>query len=437
LGIIPHFGGDDDIQVLRWTAPTAGLYEIAASFAGMDTNLTTTAVQVLYNLTNSILSAEVSDGYGPTSAVSVVVTQVIAAADIVDFTVVDNSNTFAPHGIETSLAATITLIPPGTSDVAVTTSVFPNPPISESNVVYTITVTNAGPDAAAQLFVTNTLPPEVWPIGYNVPGAVSLTNTGPKTLTAFFWSLDAGASQTLSITGHVDCITPDGAQLTNIATAVSRWFDPDTNNNQLVSVITNSNPSGAACTSSLHLREVLKDKVSCDSEDCFANPSGSFAITIRMPLSDVGTAQFNSSTALNLNIGDSFSLSHVLGDDPHYTTRKTRATFVDKVNNYNSDSDKMLKYITTTIQWTKGVLTLTMKGTTSTATDRPAVLANQYYESPTAIINDTTTASIEFGGKTVVFDVVNISGAVVTVEVTGRGDTFAVSGVELTASGGG
>jgi hypothetical protein len=105
-----HPGPAGELAVVRWTAPTAGQYQITGEFRGNDTGGgnnagTTTDVHVLHNaaqLTNDSIS-----GFGNTQGFSHTV--FLAAGDSVDFAVGTGGNGF--FNDSTGLKAIISAVP--------------------------------------------------------------------------------------------------------------------------------------------------------------------------------------------------------------------------------------------------------------------------------------------------------------------------------------
>ena len=81
LGLHPGPHGDN--AVVRWTAPSFGTYQVAATFSGMDTGGTTSDVAVLRN--GGELYSGLVNGYGTTRTFSGVVS--VSAGETIDFTV--------------------------------------------------------------------------------------------------------------------------------------------------------------------------------------------------------------------------------------------------------------------------------------------------------------------------------------------------------------
>ena len=82
-----HPGPDDEFSVVRFTAPTAGLYDLNVGFAPVTTNGTTTDVHILQNGA-SLFSGLVTGTYSaPTSAPSFTGVLTLQPGDTVDFAV--------------------------------------------------------------------------------------------------------------------------------------------------------------------------------------------------------------------------------------------------------------------------------------------------------------------------------------------------------------
>ena len=133
-----------------------------------------------------------------------------------------------------SVATTIT----GIANISVIDSVAPNPVFVNSNLTYTITVSNAGPSTATSLVVTDTLPTAVsfvsatssQGIWSNIGNAVNFT----------LGTLPSNSTATLTITATA--ITT--GTFTNTASASLNELDPVTTNNSASASVT-INPLGA------------------------------------------------------------------------------------------------------------------------------------------------------------------------------------------------
>lgn len=147
--------------------------------------------------------------------------------------------TFAPKSAMWVQAAfdrilTAVEIPPGAcpfggdpplADLSITKTDSPDPLTLPGNLTYTLTVANAGPDAAAAVTVSDTLP-----AGVSFVSATPSTGScsGTATITCTLGSLASGASATVTIV-----VTPTAANpaLSNTATVTSTTDDPVSANN--------------------------------------------------------------------------------------------------------------------------------------------------------------------------------------------------------------
>ena len=122
--------------------------------------------------------------------------------------------------------ATIAVRP--ASDLAVTKTVDNSTPKPGDTIVYTITVTNNGPDAATNVVLDDDLPTGVTYLSDN-------TQTGAYNSTTGEWTLGTLANQestTLEITAQIDANT-QGSTIANIAQVLnSDLSDPNPDNNQ-------------------------------------------------------------------------------------------------------------------------------------------------------------------------------------------------------------
>jgi len=180
-----------------------------------------------------------------------------------------SSTTGDPNPANNTATATITVIP--AADLSLTKTSSPNPVVAGQQVIYTLTVTNNGPDTAVNTKIVDTLPPGftlategvvelvrntigggVEVVG-NAPTAAALaaaagqasctgvTSAGVTTVTCLPGNLAAGQTKTVTIVG-VAPTTPGTA--TNVATVSSDTADPNIANN----TATNLTTVTAACT---------------------------------------------------------------------------------------------------------------------------------------------------------------------------------------------
>ncbi|MBI2780064.1 MAG: SBBP repeat-containing protein [Gammaproteobacteria bacterium] len=131
-----------------------------------------------------------------------------------------------PGGLDDAFATKITA--PGLADLAVTKTGTPNPVTAGSNLTYTITVTNNGPDTATGVTLRDAL-----------PAGGTLISASPSQgscsgATCALGTLNKGASATLTIV----MIPTAAGTLSNAATATENENDPDAANNRAAANIT-------------------------------------------------------------------------------------------------------------------------------------------------------------------------------------------------------
>lgn len=125
-------------------------------------------------------------------------------------------------GNNLDLATGVTFVAP-TSDLSVTKTVNPNNPKYGSNVTFTITATNNGPNNNTNVSVSDVIPSGYTTVNYT-------PSTGTYNATTGVWAigtLNNGSSATLSIVAKV----LSAGSYTNTATIIGSLSDPDTSNN--------------------------------------------------------------------------------------------------------------------------------------------------------------------------------------------------------------
>jgi uncharacterized repeat protein (TIGR01451 family) len=122
-------------------------------------------------------------------------------------------------------ASTSTQVAISSADLAITKSDSPDPVTPGSNLTYTLTVTNNGPNDAPAVTVTDTLPAGVTLVSAT-PSAGTCTG-----LSCDLGNLANGASATINITVTVDPAIACGTTLTNTASVGSSVSDPNAADN--------------------------------------------------------------------------------------------------------------------------------------------------------------------------------------------------------------
>ena len=130
-----------------------------------------------------------------------------------------------------------------TADLALTKTAAPNPVVTGSNVTYTLTVTNNGPDAAQSVTVVDTLPATLSFVSCNVSGGTggACGGTGNNRMVTLT-SLAANTSATITLVGQVSCALANGVMISNPASVSSLATDPNLGNNAAMVGVTASNP---------------------------------------------------------------------------------------------------------------------------------------------------------------------------------------------------
>ena len=113
---------------------------------------------------------------------------------------------------------------------------------------YTLTITNDGPADATNVSLTDTLPSVVTFLAA-IPSQGSCDESG-KTVVCNLGGLAKDATATVTIGVNVPLSTPDGTELTNVATATANEGDPNTGNNTDMVVTTVIRPADLSVTKS-------------------------------------------------------------------------------------------------------------------------------------------------------------------------------------------
>jgi len=128
-----------------------------------------------------------------------------------------------------------------TADLAISKTAAPDPVTSGSNLTYTITITNNGPDAAESVTVADILPEATSFISCDATGG-GVCSGAENNRAVTFASLAPGASGSITLVAQVKCSVANGAIVNNTATISSATFDPEQSNNTATTATTVSNP---------------------------------------------------------------------------------------------------------------------------------------------------------------------------------------------------
>ena len=199
---------------------------------------------------------------------------------------------------------------------------------------------------------------------------------------------------------------------------------------------------GAPPTNTLMFTETLKETVGCQKNAdkhlvCGLVTGDIVSIAGKVLLPDANFATFGPTTAFELTLGG-VRVSHQLHSDPHYTDGNTSATFLES---YLDAKKKTVVSLTTTLKWTaKPVkqLTVTVIGKTSNTASPGwmSIRTDTYAGQASATINENLIGRVAFGGTSVTFPTVAVTGTVVTKPVTAGDHTqLAQSAVNIRGTG--
>lgn len=138
------------------------------------------------------------------------------------------------------------------ADLSISKTASPNPVVTGTNVTYTITVTNNGPDTAPSVVVTDNLPASTTFVSCMFSGGTNGMCAGSgNNRTITFDSLAPSTSATITLVANVSCALADGTPISNSASVTSAANDPNpANNASLVMVMASNPPPVITCPSS-------------------------------------------------------------------------------------------------------------------------------------------------------------------------------------------
>ena len=161
-----------------------------------------------------------------------------------------SSTTSDPNSANNSATTTVYVASPNQSDVSIVKTAAPEPVDQNTNLVYTLQVSNAGPAIATGVTVTDVIPPEVTYLSSSTPQGSCAYTAGTTTLSCSLGSLGVGS--TIVITINVTANSFSSSTLSsNTATVSSTTSDPNLNNNSSTAVSTIQSPT-AVDISSFH-----------------------------------------------------------------------------------------------------------------------------------------------------------------------------------------
>ena len=171
-----------------------------------------------------------------------------------------------PNNENDASSATTTTPPPPSSNGGIFKT-GPSSAAPDSDVAYTITVSNGGPDDSATFSWTDTLPGTMTFVSINQDSGPTMICTPGTTVTCSANNFPAFTSATFTLTGHIPSGTPAGTTFQNTAT-VTATNDPSPENNSSVTSLTVSSA------------EMAITKVNTGSGTATAGTPFSYTITI-------------------------------------------------------------------------------------------------------------------------------------------------------------
>jgi uncharacterized repeat protein (TIGR01451 family) len=179
----------------------------------------------------SITCTNPSFASGASGPITLVV-NVVANSGTVSNTIVGGSNVQDPDGLDNSANVTTTILAPVIADLGITKASGTGSAAPGSNVSYTITLTNNGPDSAANVVVTDVLPAELLFQSITIPAGFNCTTpavgaNGTVTCTAATFASGSNVVFTLVVQIAPSAVGP----INNNATATSDAGDNNSGNN--------------------------------------------------------------------------------------------------------------------------------------------------------------------------------------------------------------
>ena len=147
-----------------------------------------------------------------------------------------SGNSVDPDG-DNNLASASVTVPIPQADVGVQ-KVGPDSAAPNTDVSYTITVNNSGPDAADSVSLTDTLPGTMTFVSIIQNSGPVFSCSGSSTVTCSILSLPAGTTATFTLTGHIPAGTASGTVFTNVAHVTTTTNDPNPDNNNSLTELT-------------------------------------------------------------------------------------------------------------------------------------------------------------------------------------------------------
>jgi uncharacterized repeat protein (TIGR01451 family) len=159
-----------------------------------------------------------------------------------EFTNVAIVDTATDPNSENNAAVSVTTTPPPPQSDMFVTKTGPTGAAPDSDVVYTITISNAGPDEASSVELEDLLPGTMTFVSISQGSGPAMPCTTPAVgagglVSCTTATFPDGATTTFTLTGHIPAGTPSGTSFENTAT-VSASNDPNEENNSSSTILT-------------------------------------------------------------------------------------------------------------------------------------------------------------------------------------------------------
>ena len=152
-----------------------------------------------------------------------------------------NQATVTGNGVdpndENNSASAAVAVPIPQADIGVQ-KVGPDTAAPNTDVAYTITVNNPGPNAADSVSLTDTLPGTMTFVSIIQNSGPVFVCSGGSTTTCSILSMPVGTTATFTLTGHIPSGTASGTTFTNVAKVTTTTNDPNPDNNSSLTELT-------------------------------------------------------------------------------------------------------------------------------------------------------------------------------------------------------
>ncbi len=171
------------------------------------------------------------------------------AAGTAPGTTTNNAASIGPTANDPKLSNNSASAPPSTvasptqSDVAILKTASPEPVNLNTNLAYTLQVTNNGPAVAQGVTVTDVLPSTVTFTSVSIPASQG-SCTGTTTVTCNLGSVSVGGLVIITINVNAATFTGSGTLTSNTATVSSTTSDPNLTNNSSTAISTIQSATG-------------------------------------------------------------------------------------------------------------------------------------------------------------------------------------------------